>query len=146
MGFIPAFLMLRNVYIEVIRWCPQPQVTVYFDNHSYDNSICRLIVHLFVDIWAYSIALVKITPENSLPFLENCQQMLGPVQVPPSPKSNSYHTLSKTRFSRRNSTWGSGHLRAIFSKGGGGRVDFTDASLNENILNVVVNFSKWLSL
>ena len=25
-------------------------------------------------------------------------------------------------------------------------VDFPDASLNENILNVVANFSKWLSL
>ena len=79
--------MLCNVYVEVIRWCPQPQVTVYFDNHWYDNSIYRLIVHLFVDIWAYSIALVKIPPENSLPLLENCLQMLGPVQVPhPHPK------------------------------------------------------------
>ena len=34
----------------------------------------------------------------------------------------------------------------ILKGGGGGRVDFTDASLNEKILNVVVNFSKWLSL
>ena len=103
------FLMLRNVYIEVIRWCLQPQVTVYFDNHWYDNSIYRLIVHLFVDIWAYSIALVKIPPENSLPLLENCPQILDPVPVPPSPphpKSNLNHTLRKTWFSRGNSTWG----------------------------------------
>ena len=131
MGFIPAFLMLCNVYIEVIRWCLQPQVTVYFDNHWYDNSIYRLIVHLFVDIWAYSIALVEIPPESSLPLLENCPQIPWPctsAPPPPHPKSNLNHTLRKTRFSRGNSTWGQS----------------SDVSLNENICTVFL--SKWLSL
>ena len=59
----------------------------YFDNNWYNNSIYPLIVHLLVDIWAYSIALVKIPPENSLLLLENCLQMLGPVQVPPPQKT-----------------------------------------------------------
>ena len=146
MSFISAFLMLRDVYIEVIRWCPQPQVTVYFDNHWYDNSNYSLIVHLFVDIWVYSIALVKIPRENSDLLLENCPQTLGPVQVPlPPPKiSNPNHTLSDTRFSRRNSTLGQSSDGNFLRRGEGGH--FADATLNENILNVVANFSKWLSL
>ena len=130
--------MLRNVYIEVIRWCLQSQVTVCFDNHWYDNSIYCLIVHLLVDIWAYRIALVKIPPENSLPLLENWPQVLGPVQVPPLNLTLTIH-WARHSFSGE-IVGGGGHLRAIFSEEWVGG-DFPDASLNENILNVAANFS-----
>ena len=139
MGFIPAFLMLRNVYIEVIRWCPQPQVTAYFDKHWYDNSIYHLTVHLFVDIWAYSITLVKIPPWALPPPLRKLPPNAWPcTSTPPKKKPNPNHTLSKTRFSRRNSTWGRSSEGNFVREG----EDFPDASLNENILNVVANFSK----
>ena len=47
MGFIPAFLMLRNVHIAVM---PATISDFYFDNNWYNNSIYPLIVHLLVDI------------------------------------------------------------------------------------------------